>query len=286
MDPEVLRQTFDHLDWGVATANLLVQLEVHVVGDIVKLTPHDVLARPNGTRSVLREIRERLSKLGLALAPPSPGKAPALPPEPQDTGWGCLFAWQPEVDEAEAERRVRQAVLEVHARVGVEPARAPEQFTALPLERHPVSALGEDELFIQAGPVGWVAVMSHRWEWAPAGKNPLALALSERMPVLSLTQAPPLYREISLYEAGKLNSMITLGPEAPDVPVGLPPLDLGPLAKRGEVPMSLLRKGLHASHRTFINLSGLAWESWIGFRRVLADGGQGLSDGGLVLRKR
>lgn len=181
---------------------------------------------------------------------------------------------------------MRHAVLEAHARVGVEPTAAPESFTPLPLERHATAELGEDELFLQAGPVGWVAVMSHRWEWAPAGRHPLALALSERMPVLSLTQAPPWYREVSIYEAGKLGSMITLGPEAPDVPPELPLLDLGPLARRGEVPMSLLRKGLHASHRTFINLAGLAWESWIGFRRVLGEGGQGLSDGGLVLRKR
>jgi len=286
MASDVLLQSFDELDWGVATANLLVQLEVRVVGDIVKLTPHDVLARPNGTRSCLREIREQLSTLGLALSAPGPGKAPALPPDAQDSGWGCLFAWQPGVDEEEAERRVRQAVLEVHARVGVEPAAAPEPFTPLPLERPTTAALGEDELFLQAGPVGWVAVMSHRWEWAPAGKHPLALALSERMCVLSLTQAPPWYREVSIYEAGQLGSMITLGPEAPDVPLGLAALDLGPLAKRGEVPMSLLRKGLHASHRTFINLAGLAWESWIGFRRELEAGGPGLSHGGLVLRKR
>lgn len=286
MAPDVLLQAFDQVDWGVATANLLVQMEVHVIGDLVKLTPHDVLARPNGTRSALREIQARLRALGLALTPPSPGKTPVLPTEPQDSGWGCLFALQPEVGEEEAERRVRQAVLEVHARVGVEPATAPEPLTPLPLERPITAALGEDELFFRAGPVGWVAVMSHRWEWAPAGKHPLALALSERMPVLSLTQAPPWYREVSIYEAGKLGSMITLGPEAPDMVMGLPPLDLGPLARRGEVPMSLLRKGLHASHRTFINLAGLAWESWIGFRRVLADRGQGLRDGALVLRKR
>ncbi len=199
MDPEVLSQSFDQLDWGVATAHLLVQLGVRVIGDIVKLSPHDVLARPNGTRSSLREIQEQLNALGLALAPPPPGKTPALPTE-EDSGWGCLFAWQPEVDEAEAERRIRQAVLEVHARVGVEPAAPPRPFATLPLERQAAAPLGDDELFIQAGPVGWVAVMSHRWEWAPAGKNPLALALSEKVPVLSLTQAPPWYREISLYE--------------------------------------------------------------------------------------
>jgi hypothetical protein len=285
MDPDVLSQSFDQLDWGVATANLLAQLGVRVVGDIVKLTPHDVLARPNGTRSSLREIQQHLRALGLALTPPSPGKTPALPTE-EDSGWGCLFAWQPGVDEAEAEHRVRQALLEVYARVGAEPAAPPQPFTTLPLERQTAIALGDDELVIEGGPVGWVAVMSHRWEWSTAGKHPLALALSERMPVVSLTQAPPLYREISHYEAGKLVGMITLGPEAPDVPAGLPALDLVPLAKRGEVPMSLLRKGLHASHRTFVNLAGLAWESWIGFRRVLGDGSGKLDDRVLVLRKR
>ncbi len=80
--------------------------------------------------------------------------------------------------------------------------------------------------------------------------------------------------------------MITLGPEAPRVAPELPALDLVPLAKRAGVPMSLLRKGLHASHRTFVNLAGLAWESWIGFRRVLGDGSQDLDDRVLVLRKR
>jgi hypothetical protein len=285
MEPDVLDRPFDQLDWGVATANLLVQLGVRVVGDIVKLTPHDVLARPNGSRQSLREIQEQLGALGLALTPPVPGKTPALPVE-EDSGWGCLFVWQPEGAEEEAARRVRQAVLEVYARVGVEPAAPPDHFEPLPLDRSVEAPLGDDELFIQGGPVGWVAVMSHRWEWAPAGKHPLALALSERMPVLSLTQAPPWYREVSLYEAGKLASMITLGPEAPRVPLELPPLDLVPVAKRGAVPMSLLRKGLHASHRTFVNLAGLAWESWIGFRRVLGTGGRGLGDDALILRKR
>lgn len=284
MDPEVLSQAFDQLDWGVATANLLVQLGVRVVGDIVKLTPHDVLARPNGTRSSLREIQEQLSALGLALAAPQQGKTPALPVE-EDSAWGCLFAWQPGENE-ESKRLVRQAVLEVYARAGVEPAAPPEPFEPLLLERQTAAALGDDELFIEGGPVGWVAVMSHRWEWATAGKHPLALALSERMPVLSLTQAPPQYREISLYEAGKLVSMITLGPEAPRVPPELPALDLVPLAKRGGVPMSLLRRGLHASHRTFVNLAGLAWDSWTGFRRVFPSAGGGLSDGALVVRKR
>jgi hypothetical protein len=285
MDPEVLSRPFDQLDWSVATANLLVQLGVRVIGDIVKLSSHDVLARPNGTRHALKEIQEQLGELGLALTPPTPGKTPVLPVE-EDPGWGCLFLWLPEADEEEAERHVRQAVLEVHARVGVEPAAPPERFVPLALERRAEAPLGDDELFIQAGPVGWVAVMSHRWEWAPAGKHPLALALSERMLVLSLTQAPPQYREVSLYEAGKLAAMITLGPEAPDVPPKLPPLDLVSVAKRGGVPMSLLRKGLHASHRTFVNLAGLAWESWIGFRRVLGDSGRGLGDDALILRKR
>jgi hypothetical protein len=50
--------------------------------------------------------------------------------------------------------------------------------------------------------------------------------------------------------------------------------------------MSLLRKGLHASHRTFINLAGLAWESSIGFRRMLGKESRGLGDSALVLRKR
>jgi hypothetical protein len=286
MDPEVLSQSFDQLDWGVATANLLVQLGVRAVGDIVKLTPHDVLARPNGTRSALREIQEQLGELGLELSPPQPGKTPALPGI-DDSGWGCLFVWQPEADEEQAARLVRQAVIDVYARAGAGPVGPPEGvFTPLPLERQSATALGDDELFVFGGPVGWVAVMSHRWEWSPAGKHPLALALSERLSVLSLTQAPPLYREISLYEAGKLNSMITLGPEAPRVPPELPALDLVPLAKRGGVPMSLLRKGLHASHRTFINLAGLAWESWVGFRRELGEGNPGLDEAALVLRKR
>jgi hypothetical protein len=286
MDPEELSQSFDQLDWGVATANLLVQLGVRAVGDIVKLTPLDVLAQPIGTRSVLREIQQQLGKLGLALSPPQLGKTPALPGI-EDSGWGCLFAWQPDSDEEQSARLVRHAVIESYGREGVEPTAPPKEgFMPLPLERQTATALGDDELFVFGGPVGWVAVMSHRWEWAPAGKHPLALALSERMSVLSLTQAPPLYREISLYEAGKLNSMITLGPEAPRVPPELPALDMVPLAKRGGVPMSLLRKGLHASHRTFINLAGLAWESWIGFRRELGEGNTRLDEGALVFRKR
>jgi hypothetical protein len=65
------------------------------------------------------------------------------------------------------------------------------------------------------------------------------------------------------------------------------PLDLVLLAKRGTVPASLLRKGLHASHRTFVNLAGLAWESWIGFRRVFGDGSlRALGEEDLILRKR
>ncbi len=39
MDPDVLRQAFDKLGWGVATANLLVQLEVRLVGDIAARHP-------------------------------------------------------------------------------------------------------------------------------------------------------------------------------------------------------------------------------------------------------
>jgi hypothetical protein len=129
--------------------------------------------------------------------------------------------------------------------------------------------------------------MSHRWEWAMPGAHPLALSLSEQMPMLSLTHAPGWYREVSTYEAGKLTAMVSLGPEAPDVPPGMPPLDLVLLAKRGGVPTSLLRKGLHASHRTFINLAGLAWESWLGFRRVFGEGGLRVLGGDdLILRKR
>jgi hypothetical protein len=285
MAPDVLRQAFDQLDWSVGTANLLVQLGVKHVEDIVKLTPHDVLARPNGTRQALREIEEQLGALGLRLTPPVPGKSPLFPVE-EDQGWGCLFAWQPEGDEETAARRVREAVLGIHARVGLVPAAPPEHFEPLPLERRTESVLGEDELFIHGGPIGWVAVMSHRWEWAMPGAHPLALALSQQMPMLSLTHAPGWYREVSSYEGGKLTGMSSLGPNAPDVPAGLEPLDLVLMAKRGGVPVSLLRKGLHASHRTFVNMAGLAWESWLGFRRVFGSGKPAaLGEGDLILRK-
>jgi hypothetical protein len=143
---------------------------------------------------------------------------------------------------------VSDAVVEAYALDGVYPvdARAAwddaEHWEALDAPVfNPSTVLGEDDLLIgdesmrlvhpRLGDWGTlVSVKSRRWELAPPGRHPLALRLSRRWPVLSLTWTPGVTHELCLYRRGGPVSFAVCG-DPPDPPPVATPFDFDWLAR-------------------------------------------------------
>jgi hypothetical protein len=144
-----------------------------------------------------------------------------------DGDWGVLYVWAPE---GELTDGVRETLIRIHRDAGLgriawsDPEALIDQYLSrngLPLPNVRAGrALEEDEMFVLAQQgTRWVAVMSRRWEIAPAEGNPLATALSHHYPVFSVACVQSSgTADYVRYEGGQAIQSLRVGEKSPTPP--------------------------------------------------------------------
>jgi len=80
---EQLRQTLERpvatLELSVRTSNCLDAAKINTIGELVRMTEHDLLELRGFGKTCLAEVKQKLSELGLSLAAPAKPQAPTDP---------------------------------------------------------------------------------------------------------------------------------------------------------------------------------------------------------------
>lgn len=155
--------------------------------------------------------------------------------------WGVLHIYLPQEDAFDT---ICQEIAEVYENYGFFAVDWEESEVALETYLGEVSArkpslnsdaqLQEDEILVlgESAP-GWVAVASSRYEFTPAGCNPLALALSKKQEIFAVTSIEGRYVEYTLYRDGKAQSMTVFGENLPENLPQLPVLNWEQVSHKG-----------------------------------------------------
>lgn len=204
-----------------------------------RLTQQQILYQSAGDLSTIEEINWNLALVGLK--PLAAGALPDPPSKPVDiaTSFGALAV---RCSSADAVAQIRAAVIAAYAADGAEPV-AISAFQGVDRthwstpdpELNTATTLGDDLVLIERLSGSWVAVQSLNWEIAPVGRHPLALRLSQRWPVVSVTTVEQLSYELCWYEQGVPTQYAALGRPAEPTPLDTPlaPLNFGVLADYG-----------------------------------------------------
>lgn len=230
-------QSIHDLEWSLRTYNVLVQLGVSSVAQLASMTAARLLAEPDSTPRMLREVERALAAFGLTLAS---GRSVAGAPEPSppEDDWGALFAWH---EGPGGWERVREVVLDAYTQAGLSPvaweradplAVQPLELPALAVEVR--QQLDEDDVIVR--PVserGWIAVLSGVWEWAPIAHHPLAERLSHKVEVLSVKSVARTLCEVTRYAGGRTIQTFIAGQQSRPTTVPGASLDFGWLEARG-----------------------------------------------------
>ncbi|MEV0252267.1 hypothetical protein AB0H76_37165 [Nocardia sp. NPDC050712] len=219
--------------------NALLELECRTLEAAGKLTQQQILRTATGDLSTVEEINWRLALVGLR--PMTPGEDPDPPSAPVEIGptFGALGVRCPDRD---ALVQLRTAIIEAYAADDIERVDSSTYLNADDKdwvigepEFNAASTLGDDVVLIELSYGGWVNVMTMNWELAPVGKHPLALRLSEKWPVVSVTATSDIAYELCRYEHGRAIQYAALGrPAGPSsLEEPLAPLDFSVLAAYG-----------------------------------------------------
>lgn len=288
--------------WPAELRAPIAGLGVATVGELLKLSPLDVITAPGSFRGLLSalkfeicdwaEVTDRYTgvtedDVDVFLARPGftrPLSAARATPE---TSWGGLYAcWEYPEDEEEwvsnmPLREISAALEAIYAERGLVVSRTLPECGAEDAE-HPSVALDA-----RAGREGdplahdvvlldyacdcddWYNVYSRRWGISPPGRNPLALALSTRLPVIAIAGVAERYTELAIYRGGRLDK---LGVHGTVLPAGLPdaaPIDadvlrwLSTLCRSFPVPPAVLATRLGdadaLAHTLGLDARGYAW---------------------------
>jgi hypothetical protein len=118
--------------------------------------------------------------------------------------------------------------------------------------------LGADLVVLDPEIGRWIGVLSEHWELTPQGRHPLALRLSARWPVLSITATEEVAYELCLYEDGRPRQYAAHGQPAEPDPVGVP-LDFRLLADCSPIEAGAEElRAAFGNPRIFANLAGIA----------------------------
>ncbi len=177
-----------------------------------------------------------------------------------ETNWGCVWVW----GEGNTVAKVTKAVDSAYKKAGLSIGSVEDADPMVPpLFVNRSTALGPDDVFVVEDECGWVAVMSVNHEWAPVGAHPLALVLSKKWEVLSVTSnARDGYVEYAIYRNGKLAEQTVrreTGEETASIPVALEPL-----AERGGFTVDELEKVLDEP----IEFATYVGCEWLGYRTL------------------
>jgi hypothetical protein len=232
--------------WPAELRARLDALGATTVGEVLALSPLDVITAPGSSRdvfwSIVKEINdwvewveryagvtrgdvERFCNRPGFTRPPAPAaSAPART-------WGCLWAWREAPKEVVfvsswGQRDVSTTLEQMYLGRGLSVSHAPpegfelapEGVDAAPLVRGPggPEALADDALLVcWSGLSNWYSVQSRQWGLAMPGENQLALALSAHLPVLAIAGVAGRYTELSVYRKGALVRTNLGGAEPP-----------------------------------------------------------------------
>ena len=289
----------EEADFTIAVYNTVKRLGCHTFGHLARLSRRDVVYQVrypgNDPAWAVAQIDGALALVGLGpLDPVRPPRQPLTVLDAPEWTFGALCvlcdADQPQRRPERRAARVREAVIAAYATDGAEPmdlttylassTEDDDQMRDPPVNIAPM--LGSDLVVIQPRQGAWVWVQSERWELAPQGRHPLALRLSARWPVLSVTSTRGVAYEVCHYEQGAPVRYAAHGRPTGPTPVGAP-LDFSLLAAHSW--MSAGEAELRAVFGHPLVFAGLAGLANGGFRSVVE--GSPLDDMGewlLVLR--
>ena len=240
----------EELDLAIRTYNLVKKLGCQTVEDLTRLSARDILYHDLSLRWTLSELNDKLGKLGLGpLAPGRPPDRPPAVPDVPDVTFGTLALLCPDRD---AVRRIGAVVVDAWAAEGWDLV---DYETYRPVMDDP----GSDMVAVHAADAlaSWARVVSERRELAPQGRHPLALRLSQRWPVLSVTSTEGVAYELCLYRDGRPVQYAAHGRPTTPAPVEAP-LDFGLLAEHAGIPIDEAElRSVFGDGFTFAKLSGL-----------------------------
>ncbi|MFC9892457.1 hypothetical protein ACFVMC_02070 [Nocardia sp. NPDC127579] len=253
------------LDLTPKSYNALLELECRTLEQAGRLTQQQILRKTSGDLSTVEEINWRLALVGLR--PMAPGEDPDPPSAPVEIGptFGALGVRCPDRD---AIAQLREAIIEAYTAAGAQPVGSTAYLNGVEKdwrmgepEFTTTQTLGDDVVLIEMSYGGWVTVMSMNYALTAIGKNPLAVALSAKWPVIAVTATSNSSYELCRYENGKPTQYAALGlPAGPASALEEPlsPLDFGVLAAYGAngATETKLRSAFGNTH-SFANLTYL-----------------------------
>lgn len=236
-----LRETrVSELDFTGKTVAALEKLHCQTLERAGYLTQQRILFQTGGDLSTIEEINWKLGLVGLK--PLVAGALPDLPSKPVEiaTSFGAIAVRCATPD---GPAQVRAAVLAAYAEDGAEPATATSTFRGVHAthwhmrepEMNLAERLGDDVVLVERSGGSWITVSSLYWELTPTGKNPLALRLSQRWPVVTVNASEQFSYELCWYADGVATQYAALGRPAGQPPLDKPlaPLNFGALADYG-----------------------------------------------------
>ncbi|WP_416564951.1 hypothetical protein [Nocardia testacea] len=229
----------EEIGFTTKTQAALRKLECRTLERAGYLTQQQILYQSAGDLATIEEINWQLALVGLK--PLVAGAMPDQPAKPVEIGssFGALSVL---CSAPGALEQVRDAIVAAFTAAGAEPV---DINTAYGVDKahwgtrdpqlNAATELGEDIVLIERMSGSWIAVKSLKWELTPVAKNPLALALSQQWPVMSVTSTENLAYELCWYEQGSATQYAALGRPAEPVALDTPlaPLDFGKLADYG-----------------------------------------------------
>jgi hypothetical protein len=278
--------------WPTELRDQLKGLGVATVGEFLALSPLDVITAPGSDRGLLHAVigeindwkqdterymgvteddLERFQHRSGFTRPIAPARgAPA-------TSWGSMYAHcvapEQEVGVSDwCEREISSVLEALCAQRGIAASHtAPQGFDPLRRRRtlpgsDPTDPLANDAIMLSCSGIDWYRVQSLRWSHSACGRNPLALALSTRFPVIAIAAVAERYTELALYTAGALVRISVNGPAPRDDVPNADGFDAEALASAIDLTLRIdeanLRKQLeHCADESFA-ASSLAQSWW------------------------
>ncbi|WP_024802579.1 hypothetical protein [Nocardia sp. BMG51109] len=237
---ELVRQLHEaplaDFDLTISTYNTLRRLGCDTLVDVSQSTRRDIIYASRAPRWCLEEIDLRLELVGLG--PMESGAPPDFPEAPVqlETTFGALNL-RPRPRDTVAD--IRTAIIDAYAANGVFPV-APRHEQILDAQLNTDGSLGPDIVLIDESYDPWITIMSCNWELTPLGKHPLALRLSSRWPIISVTAIEDVSYELCRYDHGEPQEYAAIGRPAGRTELDTPlrPLDFGDLTTDSAVDAS------------------------------------------------
>jgi hypothetical protein len=239
MTARLREMPIEELEFTSKTHGALAKLECATLERAGYLTQQQILYQTSGDLSTIEEINWKLGLVGLK--PLAAGALPDPPSKPLEIG-SSFGALSVRCTANGALAQVRAEVIAAYAAAGARQV-GPDAFQGVAEthwhmpdpELNSDETLGDDVVLLQRSGGGWIAVLSLHWELTPVGRNPLALWLSQRWPVLAVTTTEDLAYELCWYTDGAATQYASLGRPAGQAPLNKPlaPLDFAVLAEFG-----------------------------------------------------